>query len=699
MDNPELEARKYLPLKRGNILVTTKEEKIIGDLVPVNRAIHIAEMAPEDAFTMLETLSMVSLYDDTIREQAKELLDRVDYMALAIEQAAAYIRQNRMRISEYIRLFDQSESERDRILRLAAGYAWDKNERPTKAVMTTWTIIFQRLSEKHPASLDLLRRMSLLDPTGMTFEILDLSLSEIPVHKDFVENMNPLLTLSIVSKPSSQHEVYQMHNLVSFCTRLQMENANVFIPTLYTVIHHLSIRMPKDEEHQEVSTFLPHSLQVSSHASSKNISTESLAVLEHLLANYLIHHGNHNAGLVHGTLAYDARQATQSTDLADFPDIMETLAHAQFNMEKFSETQKWLSLVLAEKRKRYGEEDMRTLATVGHLATCHSFRGETDEAVRLHRQHLEAVQRIEGPQSDAVIPILTNLGNVYFHPLLDYAAAYKLHDEALKLALQSKTYGSLRINQLKIVTARDMSKLGLWPGARALLKEVMDEYEQADVSNLGKIAYVNEDIAEAYMDEELYSESEEYFLKALDQYRRSDTPNPKILSNIGELYKRMGDKASRENSCGSSEEFYTSSKYFFTLSLRRKENLYGKEHSSTLLTMRNIADLYVSMKIPQQALHWYKKALAAGERSLEATNRIRFRHRHLIAETLKVLGRLEEAAEACKEALDGRAKLLGRMHTDYKESADLLLEINGERAALEEEWKNEDGWDSLVSIF
>jgi tetratricopeptide (TPR) repeat protein len=99
--------------------------------------------------------------DDAAR--AADLAERVDGLPLALEQAAAYIVRHRMRLSEYLRAWEQ---EREKLLQ---WYDPRVMQYPA-SVAVTWKQTFDRLS---PTPAALLRLTAFLAPDPLPFEMLE----------------------------------------------------------------------------------------------------------------------------------------------------------------------------------------------------------------------------------------------------------------------------------------------------------------------------------------------------------------------------------------------------------------------------------------------------------------------------------------------------------------------------------------------
>ncbi|KAF2851255.1 TPR-like protein [Plenodomus tracheiphilus IPT5] len=681
MDNCELEARKFLPVRNGNIIVTTRTENVRGDLVPLRQCVAIAEMTSVDALDLFRISSEVDLSDSDVLEEAEELLVKLDHMALPITQAAAYIRRKRISISEYMRLFDQSQQDKEEALSHPTVYYPEPAKRSSMITMTTWLVTFKGIGSESPESLELLGQMALLDPTNIRKDLLVPSLDG-DHRRDFYRRMEPLLAYSLVK--ALRYEGYSMHALVALCTRTHMDQDKRLSNTMNSTIDMVVDSMPDDETDEVVINFTTHALSLSEHATKVKTSTAALGTLEYRLGKYMFHHGNYKHAMLHGVRAYEVRLATQSNSADDFPLIMESVARACWNLQNLEEMKMWLLRALSEKQTRYGPEDSRTLDTVGRIATYYHMVGLYAESLHWHQKDLEGRQRIHGEGHDSTMKIINNKAGVHFL-LGEYETAFEMHKRVWSRIRKTPSFPASMLRDVTLSMARDMLKLKQCSNARTLLQELLHEDEQMFGPEHPGAARLTEDVGETYCDEEEYDLSLDWYLESLKRYKAAGLAIGQILSNIGEVCKRKQD--------------YNESYRYFMLSLKWKSREMGKENTSTILTMRNIADLFVTQDVFAIGLHWYRKALAAGQRTIQRKkDPIHFNHWHLIAAVLGKLSRFPDALDACERALVGKEQLYEKTNKMYMITYDLSTQLKQQYDSILADWDRENSWQELRSL-
>ena len=69
----------------------------------------------------------------------------------------------------------QNAITEEEILEYQKQWGWNAPERLSKAVMATWVIPFDLIQKSYPASLILLQKMSLMNPSNIARSVVDQS--------------------------------------------------------------------------------------------------------------------------------------------------------------------------------------------------------------------------------------------------------------------------------------------------------------------------------------------------------------------------------------------------------------------------------------------------------------------------------------------------------------------------------------------
>jgi hypothetical protein len=178
----------YLPQsENGAILITTRTRSVATTLVEPRDVIVVEPMTDTDAITLLKKKLDEPAGDGDLRELVRIL----EYMPLAIVQAAAYIQQKGARYSvrQYIDAFQKNEKKKTSLLNYEAGHL-RRDAEAKNSIIITWQISFDDIQEKWPLSADLLSLMSYFDRQGIPEEVLKVQLREEEIRDSTKQNQD-----------------------------------------------------------------------------------------------------------------------------------------------------------------------------------------------------------------------------------------------------------------------------------------------------------------------------------------------------------------------------------------------------------------------------------------------------------------------------------------------------------------------------
>ena len=178
------------------------------------RKVEIDTMKPEDGALFLLRRAGDHAQDaplDNVSEAdqatAPAIVQAMDGIPLALDQAGAYIEETECGLSNYLRLY---RKQRAKLLKLRGGFVSGHPE----AVATTWSLAFANVERVNPAAVELLRLCAFLAPDAIPEEILTEGIPDLgpvlqPVAADLfelniaIENCSSTLFCDVIprSKP------------------------------------------------------------------------------------------------------------------------------------------------------------------------------------------------------------------------------------------------------------------------------------------------------------------------------------------------------------------------------------------------------------------------------------------------------------------------------------------------------------------
>ncbi|KAF5683593.1 kinesin light chain [Fusarium denticulatum] len=211
----------FLPKRQnGTILITSRTLDVAERLTGSHKNIfRVSTMDETQGLHLIRN----KLTDEFDHDAAIKLLQALDYIPLAITQAAAYInrRSPRESIENYLEAFQESDQKRNSLLEVDLGDL-RRDETVSNSVITTWHVTFDKIRREKPSAADLLSFMSLFDHKGIPEFALQYYRGMLADPKDkaagFEDDLDVLRNYSLVSVTANR-DVFELHATVQACTR------------------------------------------------------------------------------------------------------------------------------------------------------------------------------------------------------------------------------------------------------------------------------------------------------------------------------------------------------------------------------------------------------------------------------------------------------------------------------------------------
>jgi hypothetical protein len=223
---------EYLPQSQnGSILVTSRSRDVAFRITGDTR--DIIPIDPMDERVAADLLRK-KLQGDYNENDAKKLLHALDYMPLAVTQAAAFISQRspHITLSKYLQNLQKNDTDRARLL---SKHLKDtrRDGKASNSIISTWQISFENICKERPSASQLLSLMCLFDRQGIPKSLLSGRYQESNKTEgdskddseddfDFEEDIYTLYSYSLIGTNADATE-FEMHQLVQFSTKSWLE--------------------------------------------------------------------------------------------------------------------------------------------------------------------------------------------------------------------------------------------------------------------------------------------------------------------------------------------------------------------------------------------------------------------------------------------------------------------------------------------
>jgi tetratricopeptide (TPR) repeat protein len=393
------EAQRLLAaLRAGHVLLTSRLSDWGAGVEPLE--LHVLAEADAVAFLLERTRNRRRKPDDpaTAAAIAREL----DGLALALEQAGAYIDKLRLSFAEYLRRWQERRAE---VLRWhdarLMGYP--------ASVAVTWETTFAQLNEPERRLLGVL---AWLAPEPIPLTLFESG----PLTAAVAEARDALAGLAgySLARFAAEEDTVVVHRLVQEITRGRTPEADRTsrLQVALNAVNALAVDRPWDVRTWGVWTPLaPHAEAVTRSADAAGLAGPT-ARLMNALALYGQARGQFRAAepLYRRALAIDER--SYGPDHPEVARDLNNLAGLLQATNRLGEAEPLYRRALAIDERSYGPDHPEVAITLNNLAELLRATNRLGEAEPLYRRALAIDERSYGPDHPAVARVLNNLARL-----------------------------------------------------------------------------------------------------------------------------------------------------------------------------------------------------------------------------------------------------------------------------------------------
>jgi tetratricopeptide (TPR) repeat protein len=390
-------ASEFLPtMGKGHMLLTTRDAAT-GSLANF----EVDKMEKRESMELLlqrakiltahAPLSQASEADQTT---ASTIVEEMDGLPLAIDQAGAYIEETQCSVSAYLKAY---QKRRDKLLRQRGAVNKDHPD----AVATTWSLNFEQVEQQRPIAADLLRFLAFLAPDAIPEELIMKGANELgeqlePIAADETrldEAIGTLRRFSLVQR-NSEKKVLFMHRLVQAVLKASMTDE------LQRQWAERTVRAVNDAfPVVEVATWLqcerllPHALACAELINEYTLALPQAALLLNQTGYYLYEHAQ-----------YEQAKPLFERALAIYEQVL-------------------------------GPNHPHTATSLNNLAGLYQSQSDYEQAKPLFERALAITEQVLGPNHPDTALSLNNLAGLY-QSQSDYEQAKPLYERALAIREQ-----------------------------------------------------------------------------------------------------------------------------------------------------------------------------------------------------------------------------------------------------------------------
>jgi len=585
--------QEFLPHNpQGHLLITSRAQALPANLnVMANDVLALGVLSETEAVELLTTRvkGRGAILPTAEQEAALALAKELGYLALALEQAAAYIATKNTTFVAYLSLY-RKESLRllEKNKPQVGGYK--------QTVATTWNISFDEVAKAEPAAADLLTLCAFLAPENIPDEIVVTAASgEIESIQAFFGNLEdaevnlarynellePLMNYSLVAK-DEEKATFSLHRLVQ-AVRKDSLSAPELLQWAETSVKTVRRAFPSAEfgTWATCERLITHCQAVIAGYPAANSDRLSLANLCAWTGYYFNSQGRSAEA---EPLFEEALEIFRKALPEGHPDIatsLNNLALLYKSQGRSAEAEPLYDEALKICRKALPEGHPDIATSLNNLALLYKSQGRSAEAEPLYDEALKIWRKALPEGHPDIATSLNNLALLYKSQGRS-AEAEPLYDEALKIRRKALPEGHPDIaNSLNNLAElyRGQGRYGeaepLYDEALAIRRKVLPEGHPDIAVSLNNLAL-------SYRSQGRLTRVEPLLVEALEIWRKAlpdNHPNiATVLYSLGYIYQSRGN--------------YTKAEKLYKEVLTMRRNVLSENHPDIAETYLQLASLY-----------------------------------------------------------------------------------------------------------
>ena len=622
----------FIPPGNGSVLIPSRH----ADASMLGKTVQLSGMDEGEGFDLLRHRTEQNLDDPTIREEAVKILHVLGHLPLAIDQAAAYIRQQRLPLHQFLQLY---ESQKETVLNQKHVY-WDytkklhgeeKEETPL-GVLTTWELSIQQVSGARSYQSAVEHLLTIAAFLGR------IEVSE-SLFKEYTRRIRPMPEWLWRFTTKGQWDPHAYRDVVSELVRLSLvqgcsNNAGECCLSLHPMIKDwLQLRISDADR----SGYIMETINILANFIDANLQERSIQEARGLLG--------HLDACIHSHRKFPT--AGDRLGFGQLRGYAITFSSFYLSHGRYREAEEGFQAVLDHDEQNYGKNHAHTFRTMRQLADAYVHGGKYNEA----RDLLSKALRENQTKTDIeTLHILSGLAAVY-NKQSRPADAEKYYETALKgHAVRKELSKPQEVYPLYLRLAEVKRHLGKHDDAEDLYKQAHRGYEQScayDEDATLDMLRAASGLADVLRVKGRYGEAEISYREAWEGYKRylgSNHPETIILlTNLG-------------ISCRNQENFEGAENYLEECVRVLRKSL-GPDHPDSLRAWMNLSICIDKQGRYKEAETKYWEVFKGREKKLPRGHPYTMRTIERLAHVLWMQGQHDKAETLVRKILTKEGKL------------------------------------------
>ena len=622
LEDPKL-IKEYLPTNhQGHILITTRSQSLKGQaaivqlkkMSPETGTLFLlkrASLIPIDA-SNLEQLKTDNNFDNkldgklnTLIADAQKIVQAMDGLPLALEQAGAYIQESECYLADYLKAYQDVRNTAT----ILDNDGEDANDH--KSVYSTFKLNFDVVKEKSVAAAKLLEVCSFLDSELIPEEIFTIAgnflgdeLAKLQDNNyEFNNCLKILLNYSLIERDTNNKSL-SIHRLVQTVIRELIkgkDQQNLWLERIVKALHKV---FPEYNRKDWVVKWLNCKRLVVNVKMIgpliKDLKLESLehGMLLHKSSIYLKYQGSYSEAFELSVLALEITENALGNKHCILSRVLNIHAELYYLLGEYEKTKQTYLQALKIVQQVLGDENSEIATTLNNYGNFLYKQGQHAQAELELTKALNIRKKLLDPQDPHLAATFNNLALVYYAQG-KYLESENLFSQAINITetVMGKEHPDLVVMLLNLGESNLF--LGKNSQANIYINRAQQIAEKMLKTNQPNQASTLHTLANLCISQEKYKEAEQYYQQAISiKEQLLGTKHP-------DLIRLVNDFAILKNKQGQNLE----AEQLLIRVWNIVENQLPPNHPDFLAVINNLFSFYDSYGKPSQAESFFEKLL------------------------------------------------------------------------------------------
>ncbi|EXA29684.1 hypothetical protein FOVG_18851 [Fusarium oxysporum f. sp. pisi HDV247] len=688
----------FLPQSpNSTILFTTRNKQLGLDLAGGGDLISVPPMEYSEAKLLFTSRLQTTQASE---KSMKKLFDLLEYLPLAIAQAAAVIERKYQSLDQYLERYEETESAPINLLNKdftdIGRDGQDKN-----AVFKTWSISFNQIRQDDMRAAELLSLMSFYDRQGIPELLLR---QQLGTSSQLEDALSTLKGYSLIY-PSHDGKAFDMHRLVQLCVKGWLQGHNEYSTWADAAIVTLCEAYPTAEHENwaQCALLLPHAQRIIT--AFPSTKSDKQATLQFNVAWYLDTQGRYDsAESLHGR-ALEQRTLRLGQEHTDTLMSSNGLATVLLHQGKYAQAEQLLRKTLEARRRTLGPRHEDTLTSASTLSNILWGQGKYEEAEHLLLQTLDGRKAVLGSRhKDTMESIKHHVVFLWYNGKYCEAET-KIQDLADDM---EEMLGPNHPSTLasKSVYASILDVLGKHKTAELLFNDLFNATKQLYGKEHPETLDCLERLSWTLANQGRFAEARQIKQQALEGYEKTlGKDHPETVASYSNLSTLLFQEGKLEAADGLMREVFIRLKNIsgedhpktihalcWTIRLQQlrgkfkdvydtlstvmaKIATWGAPNLDMLITQDFVASILYAQNRNKAAEQMYQRVIADGIKVLGKLHPETLKSKNNLAAVLQAQDKHDEAEKLYRETLAQRERVLGEEHPDTLTSKNNLAGV------------------------